>query len=138
MWQALEFMLQPLFVAEENHEAAHAAVAVVVGRVSSFLTKLVKLSLISRAKIMATGLLPFFQTRQTFWPVVLPLQWSGLKGVILWLPTCGPDLTSAAMRPPRAAAPPRQPLRSCVLSLKTSSSTCERESNAFPYGVPPT
>jgi hypothetical protein len=66
---------------------------------SIFLTKLVKPSLISRAKIMATGFPPFLQTWQTFWPAALPVTFKGLNGPGTGLPGCGPDL-----RPSAAAA----------------------------------
>src|SRR5437660_1568092 len=87
---------------------------------SSFLTRPVKLSLISRAKIMATGLLPFCQTRQFFWPALEPLTFSGWKGVMLRLPSCGPDLTSAAVRDPPASssAAARAPVILCVLIVE--------------------
>src|SRR4051812_9200244 len=67
---------------------------------SIFLTRPVKPSLISRAKIMATGLLPFFHTWQTLSPASSPVTLSGLKGV-KWTPGWGPDL-----RPPAARALP--------------------------------
>ena len=47
---------------------------------SIFLTRLVKGSLTSRAKIIATGLLPFCQTRQFFFPALWPVTFSGWKG----------------------------------------------------------
>src|SRR4051794_24677365 len=58
---------------------------------SSFLTKLVRLSETSRAKIIATGFPPLLQTRQSFLPIRLPLQCNGLNGVGD-SPTCRPDL----------------------------------------------
>ena len=68
---------------------------------SIFLTKLVKLSLISRAKIIATGLFPFSQTWQTFWPAPDPVTFNGWKGPGIFLPTGGPDLSpSTAMALP--------------------------------------
>src|SRR5947199_6439522 len=63
---------------------------------SSFLTKLVKLSLISRAKIMATGEPPSLQTWQARVPACFPVTLSGLNGVIFLDPTGGPDLRSSA------------------------------------------
>src|SRR5262249_54294392 len=63
---------------------------------SSFLTRLVKLSLISRAKIIATGFPPCFQTRHARVPTWAPEQCSGLKAGIFFDPTWGPDLRSSA------------------------------------------
>src|SRR5262249_45180656 len=68
------------------------------------LTRLVKGSLTSRAKIIATGLPPFFQTKHNFLPAVGPLTCNGLKGVILELPTCGPDFRSSPAQTPLAAS----------------------------------
>src|SRR5262249_47331761 len=44
---------------------------------SSFLTRLVKLSLVSRAKTMATGEARYCQTRQCFLPAWAPLRFVG-------------------------------------------------------------
>src|SRR5690242_3414523 len=70
------------------------------------LTKLVKGSLISRAKIMTTGFLPFFQTRQDFLPAPGPVACNGSKGVTAE-PGCGPDTNGAAAQAP-AARPGRR------------------------------
>src|SRR5882724_1789714 len=67
---------------------------------SIFLTKLVKESLTSRAKIIATGLLPLRQTWQFFSPAAGPFRFSTSKGPGMFVPTCGPDL-----RPSPATAP---------------------------------
>src|SRR5262249_62291813 len=62
---------------------------------SIFLTRLVKLSLTSRAKIIATGLPPLLQTRQPLVPAPRPVACSGLKAPGD-CPFWGPDLRSAA------------------------------------------
>jgi len=63
---------------------------------STFLTRLVKPSEISRAKIITTGLLPLLQTRQPLVPTPLPLQCSGLKAPIFIVGFCEPDSRSSA------------------------------------------
>src|SRR6185369_1028293 len=73
----------------------------------SFLTKLVKSGVTSRAKTAATGLLPFAQTGHAFLPADLPVTLSGLK-TDTESPACGPDFRSApsdapANRPTTAA-----------------------------------
>jgi hypothetical protein len=77
---------------------------------SIFLTKLVKLSETSRAKIIATGLLPLAQTKQFFSPAFDPLIFSGWNGPGIVFPTSGPDFSSSATAPaaniaPHSAAP---------------------------------
>src|SRR5262245_35404233 len=90
---------------------------------SSFLTRLVKLLLVSRAKTMATGFPPFCQTRQFFLPSDEPLQFSGWNGVMFLAPTCGPDLRSAASStPPSSSAPASEaPVAIRTLIVKRSS-----------------
>jgi hypothetical protein len=61
------------------------------------LTKLVKGSLISRAKIIATGLPPFCQTGQFLVPASGPVTCNGLNGVGLF-PSWGPDFRSSEAR----------------------------------------
>src|SRR4051812_12555576 len=92
---------------------------------SIFLTKLVKGPVISRAKIIATGFPPFFQTRQSFEPSSGPVACNGLKGVIRLEPTWGPDL-----RPPAARALPA----SSAAAREAPSATRRFITNQPPYG----
>src|SRR5437867_2038647 len=71
---------------------------------SIFLTRLVKGPVTSRAKIIATGLLPFCQTRQFFLPAMAPLMFSGWNGWRILLPTWGPDLRASPATTPAAAS----------------------------------
>src|SRR6266446_3235540 len=70
---------------------------------SIFLTKLVKLSLTSRAKTTATGLLPYAQTRHCFLPAKGPVTLSGSNGVGC-SPTCRPDLRGSWATAPAVAS----------------------------------
>lgn len=70
---------------------------------SSFLTKLVKPGVISRAKTAATGLFPLAQIWQRFSPASGPFTFNGLKTDTV-LPGSRPDFRSAP-RPARAIAP---------------------------------
>src|SRR5579883_808588 len=90
---------------------------------SIFLTRLVKGPLTSRAKIIATGLPPFFQTRHCLPPGVGPLTCSGLKGTITLLPTWGPDLrVPSAITPPTSSATAREaPTAIRFLIVETTS-----------------
>ena len=63
---------------------------------SSFLTKLVKGSLTSRAKIIATGFEPFRQTWHCLDPAPSPVTLSGLNGPGTPSPGCGPDFRASA------------------------------------------
>src|SRR5262249_33763037 len=64
---------------------------------SIFLTRPVKGSLTSRAKMAATGLGPFLQTKQAFLPASSPVTFNGVKGPGSGSPACGPgDRLSAA------------------------------------------
>src|SRR5437016_3008152 len=92
---------------------------------SIFLTKLVKGPVISRAKIIATGFPPFFQTRQSFEPSSGPVACNGLNGVIRLEPTGGPDL-----RPPAARALPA----SSAAAREAPSATRRFITNQPPYG----
>jgi hypothetical protein len=69
-----------------------------IAAASSFLTKLVKPGVISRAKIAATGLDPLAQTWQRFSPASGPVTFNGLNGLTL-SPGCNPAFRSA----PKAA-----------------------------------
>src|SRR5262245_12100248 len=68
------------------------------------LTKLVKPSLVSRAKTMATGLPPYCQTKQFFLPALAPVQLSGWNGPGMLVPACGPDLRASPATTPATAS----------------------------------
>src|SRR5262249_36145494 len=68
------------------------------------LTRLVKPSLRSRAKTMATGFPPYCQTRQFFLPALLPVQFSGWNGPGMLEPACGPDLRASSASTPALAS----------------------------------
>src|SRR5262249_29114172 len=72
---------------------------------SIFLTRLVKLLSISRAKIIATGFPPFCQTKQFFLPADEPLMLRGWNGPGIDSPVCGPDFNSAPNAPLATSAP---------------------------------
>src|SRR5262249_25703526 len=62
---------------------------------SSFLTRLVKGSLVPRAKTIATALPPYCQTKQCFLPAWAPVRFVGWNGPGMFEPVCGPDLRAS-------------------------------------------
>src|SRR5437870_765230 len=77
---------------------------------SSFLARLAKGSLRSRAKIMATGLAPFAQTKRKVLGANLPVTFLTLNGARTVSPGWGPDFTaSAAMTVLASTATARKP-----------------------------
>src|SRR5262249_20791694 len=91
--------------------------------VSIFLISFVRGSLTSRAKIMATGLLPFSQYRQCFSPADFPVTVSGGNGPGTVWPTFGPDRTHspASARPARNEKPSRKAAEIFILIIATFS-----------------
>src|SRR4051812_21710067 len=101
---------------------------------------LVRAGVTSRAKIIATGRSPFSQNRQCFLPVFSPLTFSGWNGPGTLAPSCGPDLTPAAVaRPVMARAATTAVNRRCVfmdaLSLiEAGHGSRSPRNNEVPYG----
>src|SRR5205823_2416916 len=104
---------------------------------SIFLTKLVKLPSMLRAKIIATGSAPYCQTRQFFLPALSPVTFSGWKGVGL-LPTCNPDLRGSPATTVDSATAVRAKAPSTIhflievpLSRKTTKRTIDASDTGF-------